>query len=59
MSRRPRGSPWMQREIDATKVLIHGKRSVALLDFSRLLPESGGVVGKWISYICVWASRLR
>ena len=33
-------SPWMQREIAVIEGLIHGKRSVALLGFSRLLPES-------------------
>ena len=55
MSPPPRGSSWMQREIDATKGLIYGKRSMALLDFSRLLPESSGVAGQWIGYSCVWS----
>ena len=49
----------MQREIAVSKGLIHGKRSVALLNFSRLLPESSGVAGGRLGYSRVWPSGPR
>ena len=57
MSPTLRGSTWIQREIDATKGIIHGKRSVALLDLSRLLPKSSGVIGESRLVIVVYGLK--